>query len=126
TRPSGTRTSCRSQSYRSGELCHIVQWHAHVRFGSKADIQPQKRDVRFTPKSGHWLSVLGCPLCAKSGHWRPYSITSSATERNASAILSPIALPALRFTINSNRVGTSTGKSAGLVPLTILSDYEAS
>src|SRR6516225_3202813 len=25
-------------------------------------------DVRFTPKSGHWLSVLGCPLCAKSGH----------------------------------------------------------
>src|SRR6516225_2738608 len=25
-------------------------------------------DVRFTPKSGHWLNVSGCPLCAKSGH----------------------------------------------------------
>src|SRR5262249_412868 len=24
--------------------------------------------VRFAPKSGHWLSVSGCPLCAKSGH----------------------------------------------------------
>jgi hypothetical protein len=27
------------------------------------------RNVRFTPKSGHWLSALGCPLCAKSGHF---------------------------------------------------------
>src|SRR5262249_1873200 len=40
----------------------------HVRFGSKADIRPKKPDVRFTPKSGHWLSVPRCPLCAKCGH----------------------------------------------------------
>ena len=26
--------------------------------------------VCFTPKSGHWLSRSGCPLCAKSRHWR--------------------------------------------------------
>src|SRR5215467_4744360 len=26
------------------------------------------RVVRFTPKSGHRNSVVGCPLCAKSGH----------------------------------------------------------
>src|SRR5262249_28879896 len=25
-------------------------------------------DVRFTPKSGHQEALLGCPLCAKSGH----------------------------------------------------------
>ena|SRR5262249_31667561 len=25
-------------------------------------------DVRFTPKSGHWLSMSRCLLCAKSGH----------------------------------------------------------
>jgi len=37
-----------------------------VRFGSKADIQAPSSDVRFTPKSGHWLSVSECPLCAKS------------------------------------------------------------
>jgi hypothetical protein len=24
-------------------------------------------DVRFTPQSGHWLSVSECQLCAKSG-----------------------------------------------------------
>ena len=24
-------------------------------------------DVRFTPKSRHWLNAEGCPLCAKSG-----------------------------------------------------------
>jgi len=22
------------------------------------------------PESGYWLSVPGCPLCAKSGHWQ--------------------------------------------------------
>jgi len=36
--------------------------------GSKTDISVCQRDVRFTPKSGHWLSVSECPLCAKSGH----------------------------------------------------------
>jgi hypothetical protein len=41
---------------------------ADVRFGSKADIGAGATDVRFTPKSGHRLSALGRPLCAKSGH----------------------------------------------------------
>src|SRR5215471_3165613 len=27
------------------------------------------RDVRFTPNSGHWNSVVECPLCAKSRHY---------------------------------------------------------
>ena len=40
---------------------------AHVRFGSKADIEAHPRNVRFTPKSGHRVSALACPLCAKSG-----------------------------------------------------------
>jgi len=30
-----------------------------VRFGSKADMAAHSSDVRFTPKSGHWLSVSG-------------------------------------------------------------------
>ena len=38
----------------------------NVRFGSKADIDACSGDVRFTPESGHWLSALRCPLCAKS------------------------------------------------------------
>jgi len=40
----------------------------HVRFGSKADIDTRESNVRFTPESGHWLSMSGCPLCAKSRH----------------------------------------------------------
>jgi len=38
----------------------------HVRFGSKADVAAPSCDVRFTPKSGHWNSVVECPLCAKA------------------------------------------------------------
>jgi hypothetical protein len=39
----------------------------NVRFGSKADIGGSLANVRFTPKSGHWNSVVECLLCAKSG-----------------------------------------------------------
>jgi hypothetical protein len=44
---------------------------ADVRFGSKADIEAPPTDVRFTPKSRHWLSGLECLLCAKSRHSNP-------------------------------------------------------
>jgi hypothetical protein len=41
---------------------------AHVRFGSEADIEARQSDVRFTPKSGHCLVLLGCPLCGTFRH----------------------------------------------------------
>jgi hypothetical protein len=52
------------------ELCRetLPGQAAHVRFGSKADIEAVSADVRFTPKSGN--SGSGCLLCAKSGHYR--------------------------------------------------------
>jgi len=56
-------------------------WHANVRFGSKADTGAGLGNVRFTPKSRHWLSALGCPLCARSGHY--------ATQQKWSLIRSP-------------------------------------
>src|SRR5262249_19730915 len=34
----------------------------------KSNIEEGVADVRFTPESGHWLSVSGCPLYATSGH----------------------------------------------------------
>jgi len=40
----------------------------HVRFGSFSDIGTHRRDVRFTPESGHQLSALRCPLSANQGH----------------------------------------------------------
>src|SRR5215831_10516813 len=52
---------------------------------------------------------------------RIHSMISSATDRNESGTVRPIVLAALRLTINSTRIGTSTGRSAGLAPLKILS-----
>jgi hypothetical protein len=54
-----------------GLNCHFAGQQfstAEVRYGSKADILAVHRHVRFTPKSGYWFHVSGCPLCAKSGH----------------------------------------------------------
>jgi hypothetical protein len=49
------------------------------------------------------------------------SITSSARSRNDSGIVRPSALAALRLITNSNFVGCSIGRSAGLAPFKILS-----
>src|SRR5215469_1982342 len=59
----------RSNMFLGGAVCASQQNSgANVRFGSKADIVRVSTDVRFTPKSGHRLPVLECPLCAKSRH----------------------------------------------------------
>ena len=57
---------------------------AHVRLGSEANIEGSPSDVRFTPKSGHRETPLGCPLCANSGHPRAWvALTLSANEGDA-------------------------------------------
>src|SRR5262249_6858851 len=53
------------------------------------------------------------------------SITSSARAGSIGGTSRPSALAALTLTINSKRVGCSTGRSAGLVPFNILSTYMA-
>jgi len=50
-----------------------------------------------------------------------HSITSSARARIESGIVSPIAFAVLRLMTMSNFVACSTGRSAGLAPLKILS-----
>src|SRR5262249_56045311 len=53
---------------------------------------------------------------------RPHhSITSSARVSSIGDIWSPSALAVLRLMTSSNLVGCTTGRSAGLVPLRILS-----
>src|SRR5262245_1251017 len=47
----------------------------------------------------------------------PHSITPSARTKNVSEIARPSVLAVLRFTISSNFVGCSIGRSAGLAPL---------
>src|SRR5262245_17803189 len=50
-----------------------------------------------------------------------YSITWSARSSSAGGIVNPSALAVLRLITSSNLVGCSTGRSAGLAPLRILS-----
>ena len=58
----------------------------NVRFGSKADIGAGPRDVRFTPKSRHWNSVVDVRFVPKAdivrcGEKRCYSITGAGEKR---------------------------------------------
>ena len=54
-----------------------------------------------------------------------YWITSSARASSAGGIVRPSALAVLRLMTKSNLLGCSTGRSAGLAPLRILSTYPA-
>ena len=56
---------------------------------------------------------------------RVYSINSSAATNRVCGTLRPSTLAVLRLITNSNLVGCSTGKSAGLVPFKILSTNTA-
>src|SRR6476660_4063102 len=60
-------------------------------------------------------------LIPESGQSRNHSITLVACTRIELGIFSPSALAVLRLTTSSNLVGCSTGRSAGLAPLRILS-----
>jgi len=54
-----------------------------------------------------------------------YSITSSARASSDGGMVRPRALAVFRLMTNSNLVGRSTGRSAGLAPLRILSTNDA-
>ena len=72
--PAKARRSVRRANHFTGRP-KLVSWrnargqlrHGQCPLGSKADIATDQPNVRFTPKSGHWLSASGCPLCATSG-----------------------------------------------------------
>ena len=78
------------------------------------------------PISGHRSTRRACPLGARTGReqmqqyacrHQAYSITSSARTRIPVGNSMPIALATLRLITSSNFDACSTGRSAGLVPL---------
>src|SRR5689334_12158574 len=75
------------------------------------DIGARPYDVRFTPKSGHQLRAVVCPLCAKSGHQPTHSITSSALASTEGGMLNLSAFAVLRLMTSSIFVGACTGRS---------------
>jgi hypothetical protein len=70
---------------RSTTLCTASQQNesVDVRLGSKADVTLWDRDVRFTPKSGHWRASVGCPLCAKLGNTQVESLSEATPNTSA-------------------------------------------
>jgi hypothetical protein len=63
------------QGFATGETGFRAQFaqqqfcRAHVCFGSKADISECPSDVRFTPKSGHWLMAIGMSAKCQKQTW---------------------------------------------------------
>jgi hypothetical protein len=43
--------------------------------------------VRFTSESGHCEALLGCPLCAKSGHEEGDFLNLGVTRRNGRGVV---------------------------------------
>jgi hypothetical protein len=73
------------------------------------------------------LNGLTCktPLAVERPGVAAQRITSSAWKRRVGGIVSPRALAVLRLMTSSNFMGCSTGRSAGLAPLRILSTKPA-
>src|SRR5262249_40152451 len=73
-------------------------------------------------KNSHRIQLQACTCAEERDELAAsHSITSSARARNESGRVNPIPLAVLRLRTSSNFVACSTGKSAGFVPLKILS-----
>jgi hypothetical protein len=65
----------------TGSLEVVKMALSNVCFGSEADIEAHQTHVRFTPKSGHCRTTLGCPLWVNSGHRRSEPCLKMASLR---------------------------------------------
>src|SRR5450759_1725239 len=110
---------CGDVRHRSGRGCELYFPEVYERYGRHD--RSKRIHRRSTVKSGHnalrSIAVVGRCLSANTR----YSITLSARSRIDSGNLIPSAFAALMFITNSNLVGCSMGRSAGLAPLRILS-----
>src|SRR5262249_44665359 len=91
-----------------GSLHATTLWHSDAAewapsTASITDIEASAGNVRFTPKSGHWLSVSG---------WDIAPLIRSLRRRGLAAAPAPSDRACLRLTISSYLVGACTGMSA--------------
>jgi len=99
---------------------------ADLRSGSTSEVGSRNREVRFTPENRLNSDIAACPFGAncrlmhRSKRHR-YSITLSARSRSDSGIARPSVFAVLRLMMSSYLDACSTGRSAGLTPLRILS-----
>ena len=74
--------------------------------GQKRTFAVQNGMSALPPKADMCSAQVACPLCAKSGHYRDYWITSSARVSKAGGTVRSSALAALRLMVSSNLVGS--------------------
>jgi uncharacterized membrane protein YfcA len=100
-----------------GSMLAVLPALAGMAIGQRTVASPAKRHSAGGSFSGCWCSVRSrqCATCSN------YSITPSARATTDRGIVKPSALAVLRLTTSSRVVGCSTGRSAGLAPLRILS-----
>src|SRR5258708_28269745 len=82
---------------------------------------PEQHDFRNECMNGHHSQAVPLPKSATFGSAELYSITSSARTSSVGGTVRPSALAVFMLITSSNLVGCSTGRSAGLVPLRLLS-----
>src|SRR5262249_14482573 len=91
----------------------------HRGLRSHALIHRQESGRHLRPASSGFGGCLGrrrCPLWAISGHSVVHSMTSSARNNSDAGTDTPKTSALRKFRTNSNLVGRSIGRSAGLAP----------
>src|SRR5262249_51966815 len=110
----GGLTSCIARR----EIPYPCDFRRLLRLNRKAESQEQ--NAKCKSKN---LLVHRSLLTPNTSPLTPYRITLSALAKTFGGIVRPICLAAFRLMTNSNCFGCSTGRSAGLAPLRILSTY---
>ena len=90
----------------------VAAQSADVRFGSEADISCVKREVRFTPKSRHRLSAVGCLLSARSRHLITQEMKSVARNGDWNALAQSAIYDLADLSLESECGGVSTFRKA--------------
>src|SRR5262249_39141908 len=94
--------------------------HKNTRLGSQTNLMSQFVERLWIARKEK--SVQSWHRCLVFCH---HLITLSALAKTLGGIMRPICLAAFRLIMNSNFIAASTGRSAGLAPLRILSTYTA-
>src|SRR5262249_20031243 len=98
----------------SGDVSRILLFLKAIRYGRPEEILPE-----------FLLTVKNLSFAPGGPSWQAYWITLSAWKRMVGGMVRPRSCGVFRLIPSSNFVGRSMGRSAGLVPLRILSTKTA-
>src|SRR6516164_8043973 len=115
-RPCGSRAAEQSDELAPFQLSELHSSPSQSTPGSMPDAASVCERCRPCAYATMKLLCHGCKFGVPNSII-DHSITSSASRRNGSGIVSPSAFAVLRLTVSSYLVGACTGRSAGFSPL---------